>query len=300
MDLAFQTSGSWTELAAAARWATAHGAVALALPDHYFVGPGQPVRDSLTQLGALAAMTHDLELVSLASPVTFRHPAVLAKIAATINEMAPGRFVLGIGTGWLEREHDVFGLDFGTFTDRYDRLEEQLGYVAAALADTVGGVAGSHYRLEPEDIQPVAPEVRLLVGGIGAVRTPTVAGMYAGEYNAYPGDDIVDRIATMRAAAEAAGRDADEILVSSAGAVLVAKDRPAYEDRFTAVAAQMGAQPEELEEHFAHRRTPRGTVDEVRSQLAALEAAGVERFYVQGLGPFDEATETETWELVSG
>lgn len=300
MQLAFQTSGSWRHLRAAIRWASARDVAAFALPDHYYVRPGVPMYDSLAQLAALAATTPKLPLVSLASPITFRHPAVLAKVAATINDIAPGRLTLGIGTGWFEREHEVFGLPFADLTTRYAQLEEQLAYVAAALSKETRGFEGRHYRLEEAEIEPIADEVRLLVGGRGPRRTPAVAGRFADEYNAYPGEDFAERVDRMRASALAAGRHPDEIMISSAGAVFVASDRATYEKRFAAVAEWMGQTVEQLEEYFQHRRTPRGDVDEVRQQLEEMAELGMQRFYVQSFGAFDEGRETETWELLCG
>jgi len=302
MEFGFQTSGSWTQLKAAVRWAAERDVAAFALPDHYFAGPGVPMYDALAQLAALAATTADsnMELVALASPVTFRHPAVLAKVAATINDIAPGRLTLGIGTGWHQPEHDVFGLDFEDLTTRYERLDEQLAYVAAVLSREQRGFDGSHYHLEETDIEPVAPEVRLLVGGVGPRRTPRLAGRHAHEYNAYPGDDFAARIDRMREAAAEAGRDPDDILISSAGAVVVGADEAAYEARLARLAKESGTTVADLEAHFAKRRTPRGDAERVRAQLAEMEAAGMRRFYVQSLGSFDRRRETETWELLHG
>ena len=105
MEFAFQTNGSWSDLLAAAQWAVTTGAVALALPDHYFASSGQPMRDSLTQMGALAVVTDEIELVSLANPVTFRHPAVLAKILGD-QRIAAGDLVMQLhGAANRDPEH---------------------------------------------------------------------------------------------------------------------------------------------------------------------------------------------------
>ncbi len=104
----------------------------------------------------------------------------------------------------------------------------------------------------------------------------------------------------MRAAAAQAGRTPDDVLVSSAGAVVVAADRAAYEARFAHLASQAGMTPEQLEAHFAKRRTPRGTASEVREQLAEMADLGMERFYVQSFGAFDRRRESDMWELLHG
>lgn len=300
MDLALQTNGDFRTLVRAATWAEDHGMVALAVPDHYYTPGGGPMFDAHVQLGALAAVTQWIELVVLVSPVTFRHPAVLAKSAATLDDIAPGRVAIGIGTGWLEVEHDVMGIPFPSSEERWQMLEEQLGYVRAALAEGPVGFEGSHYRLADVELAPAAPDVRLVVGGRGAHRTPRLAGTHADEYNAYPGPDFAERVDRMRAAAVAAGRNPDDVLVSSAGAVFVAEDVMSYRAKLEAAAETAGMSVDELEAHFAVRNTPRGPAPKVRAELAALAGAGAQRFYVQTFDTFDEDRERETLELIGG
>jgi alkanesulfonate monooxygenase SsuD/methylene tetrahydromethanopterin reductase-like flavin-dependent oxidoreductase (luciferase family) len=300
MDLALQTNGDFRTLVRAARWAEDRGLVALAVPDHYYAPGGGPKFDAHVQLGALAVVTQSIELVVLVSPVTFRHPAVLAKSAATLDDIAPGRVAIGIGTGWLEVEHEVMGIPFPPGQERWQMLEEQLGYVRAALAEGRVAFEGAHYRLAGVELAPVAPTVRLVVGGRGAHRTPRLAGTYADEYNAYPGPDFALRVERMRAAALAAGRDPAKVLVSSAGAVFVAEDEVSYRAKLATAARTAGTSVDELEAHLALRNTPRGTVQRVRAELAALAEAGAARFYVQTFDTFDEDREDETMELIGG
>ncbi len=117
MDFALQSSGTYDDVLAAARWAEDRGLAAFALPDHYLMALSEeaakstPAPDALIQMAGLARDTESIELVVLVSPITFRHPAVLAKTAITIDRMSGGRFVLGLGTGWMDREHEVFGFD---------------------------------------------------------------------------------------------------------------------------------------------------------------------------------------------
>ena len=141
MDVGLQVSGGYDEALAAARWAEEEGFVAFALPDHYVGGLGTDAAatgdafDGLIQLAGLARDTSSIELSVLVSPITFRHPAVLAKSAVTIDHMSGGRFTLGVGTGWMEREHEIFGLDFPDRASRFEMMEEALAYLQAAFAD---------------------------------------------------------------------------------------------------------------------------------------------------------------------
>lgn len=289
-----------------ARWAEERGLAAFALPDHYLQSTrgdraAEPVYDSFPLLAGLARETDGIRLSMLVSPVTFRHPAVLAKNAVTIDAMSGGRFSLGIGTGWLETEHEVFGIPFPPRRERFDRLEESLAYLRASFSPDAPGFEGRYYQLAPQLVSPQpSPTFHLVVGGMGPRRTPELAGRYADEFNVYPAppDEMAARIALARTAAEEAGRDPDRLLISSSGALLVGSDEADYQERLRALAAGVGATVDELEEHFKPRNTPRGTADQVREQLASMESVGVERFYVQALYGPEIAPIEETLSLI--
>lgn len=291
---------------AAARWAEERGLAASALPDHYLPSTrgdraAEPVYDAFAQLAGLARETEGIRLAMLVSPITFRHPSVLAKNAVTIDVMSDGRFSLGVGTGWLEAEHEVFGIPFPARRERFDRMEEALAYLRASFSPEAPGFEGQHYQLAA---QPVGPHpsagLHLVVGGMGPQRTPYLAGRYADEYNVYPTapQEMAARIQRAREAAVEAGRDPAQLLISSSGAVLVGSDEADYRDRLGALAASIGATVDELEDHFAPRNAPRGSADQVRELLAAMESVGVERFYVQALFGPEIAPIEETFSLI--
>ena len=289
MEFAIQTSGTYEDVLAAARFSEERGLPAIALPDHYLMSLDDegakttPAPDALTQLAGLARDTHDLQLVVLVSPITFRHPAVLVKMAITIDHMSGGRFTLGIGTGWMDREHEVFGFAYPPMAERFEMLEEALAYAHAMLSDDPIGFDGEHYTLEAF---PIAPKpnghVRLLVGGIGATRTPRLAGTYADEFNVYPGPDLEIRIDRARAATVAAGRDPDALTLSSAGQVVGAATGAELDRRLDARAEHDNMTRKELAEAFAKRDTPIGTYEQLRERFAFLEGLGISRFYLQG------------------
>lgn len=124
---------------------------------------------------------------------------------------------------------------------------------------------------------------------------PRLAGRYADEYNVYPAarDAIVARIQRMRESAVDAGRDPDLIRLSSAGQVLVAPTRDEYEELFRARAAALEVPAEELEEHYEYRRTPRGTIEEVVTQIAVFRGLGIERFHLQCPAKLDRAADEQ-------
>jgi alkanesulfonate monooxygenase SsuD/methylene tetrahydromethanopterin reductase-like flavin-dependent oxidoreductase (luciferase family) len=303
-----QTAGSYDQVLAVARWAEGRDLAAFALPDHYLASTSgdrsaEPAYDGLAQMAGLARDTSRIRLVLLVAPITFRHPAVLAKNAVTIHEMSGGRFTLGVGTGWLEDEHDLFGLDFPSRAERFDRTEEALGYLRASFSPRAPGFEGKFYRLASRPVAPL-PDDRfgLVVGGTGSHRTPALAGRYADEFNVFPAapGEMAARIARAREAATGADRDPDQLLISSSGQVLVGRDREDYQRRLQERAVSVGATVDELEAHFAPRQTPRGSAEEVRAVLAGMEEVGVKRFYIQSLfGPEIPAIE-ETLEMLEG
>ena len=150
-------AGSYHEYLEWARFAESEG-VPLAIPDHYvMLDETMPALDALAVMAGLARETESVDLVLLVSPVTCRHPAVLAKTYATIDLMSRGRFTLGVGTGWRESEHEYFGIPFPGRAVRFGMLEEALQYLHAAFADPPQSFEGTHYSFEAFDVQPRPP-----------------------------------------------------------------------------------------------------------------------------------------------
>jgi len=284
MELALQLRGSYAEVLRAAQWAEARGLAAFAVPDHY-VGagsdPSAPAYDHLFHLAGLARETSRIELVCLVSPITFRHPAVLAKTGVTIDEMSGGRFALGVGTGWMEKEHSLFGLPFPPTGERFDLLEEALLYLRAYLEGT--GFEGRHYRLEEFDAFPKPANLRLVVGGSGKLRTPALAGRMADEFNAYcrPIPELVEVLAAARSAAATAGRRPGDLMISSACPVVVGTTAAKYRMALERAADRFRKLPEEVEKTLRESGYPIGLT--AGETMAGLSDAGVQRFYVQSL-----------------
>lgn len=302
MEYALQVAGPYNHLLDAAAFASERGLVALSLPDHYLLSLDEekarttPAPDAFIQFGGLARETSDLELVMLVSPITFRHPAVLAKMAVTLSNMSNGRFTLGVGTGWMDREHDVFGFEYPNIAERFAMLEEALGYLTAAFDPEFPGYSGHRYRLEAFPLAPQAEKrIPLLVGGTGAHKTPRLAGRFADEFNIYPGENLAERIERFRAAATDAGRDPDSIRLSSAGQVVAAASNKEFDEMMNENASEAGLSREELETQYERRRAPRGTYEQVREQLDGFEKLGISRFYLQGV-----FTPTSTGKLLDG
>ncbi len=200
MRLALMIEGqegvSWEDWLALARACEEHGVEALFRSDHYLsqTGAEQPALDAWAVISALAAQTTRLELGTLVSPVTFRAAAVLANVSATANEIAAGRVSLGMGTGWMEAEHEAFGFPFPEMKTRLQWLEEQIQAVRRYWDGR--------------------PQPHLIVGGSGLSGTIRPASKWADEYNtifATPEECAARREKLVRAC-EREGRDADPAL----------------------------------------------------------------------------------------
>lgn len=282
MEVGLQTRGSYETLLAAARWAEAEGLAALAVPDHYLAGSdfAEPAYDNLFHLAGLARDTTSIELVDLVSPITFRHPAVYAKTAITLAEMSNQRFVLGLGTGWLEDEHRLFGFDFPPTARRFEMLEEALGYVNAFRKGE--SFEGETYRLEAFDSQP-RPPFKVVVGGSGAKKTPDLCGRYADEFNIFPGKagDIDERIARCRSAAAAAGRDPSDVALTYTTPPFAGTDETSYRQLMEREAAVRKMDVPELERRLDRRGIPYGFGTGLEERFAPIANAGVTRVYLQ-------------------
>ncbi|MEA1902430.1 MAG: LLM class flavin-dependent oxidoreductase [Actinomycetota bacterium] len=290
--------GTYDQQLAAARWSEEEGLISFARCDHFLSGadPTPDATDAFAVLAGLARDTRDIRLCVLVSPVTFRHPAVIAKNAATIDQMSGGRLDLGVGTGWMELEHVNLGLPFPDWKERWTRFEDALDYLEAAFGEGHAKYEGPYYYLDA-DVKPKPTGMRLVIGGSGPTRTPTLAGNRADEYNFFicPADQAKAKIETMRTAA------GDRIVEATVmGGALVGRTQAEFEDRLARKAADRDLSPKELEDRYVNNGFPVGTPDRVAETVAGLEEAGVERIYIQWLDLDDLDTMKETVDIVRG
>jgi alkanesulfonate monooxygenase SsuD/methylene tetrahydromethanopterin reductase-like flavin-dependent oxidoreductase (luciferase family) len=294
---------------AVARRAEALGFAGLYRSDHYASvqtsdradGP-EPLgsTDAWAALAGLARDTERLTLGTLVSPVTFRPAGNLAKVVATVNEMAgPGpdgrsRIALGMGTGWLESEHRQHGFPFEGLRTRFDRLEEHLGAVTALWdpAQDPVDLDGTHVRLESARFRPVPePRPRIVVGGKGLRRTPALAARFADELNgvyASPAEAREQRVA-LDAACREVGRDPSSIAYSLMTGCLLGADEAEVRERAAALHAD---EPDaDVDGWLARIREiwVVGTPERARERLEELADAGVEQVMLQTLLPDDLA-----------
>jgi F420-dependent oxidoreductase-like protein len=279
----------WDDWVALAETCEANGVEALFRSDHYVSAfdEGRPVLDAWTTIGGLAARTTTLQLGTLVSPVTFRHPSVLARSAATADEISGGRVTLGIGAGWMEREHDAYGFDFATARDRVARLSEQVEIVHGLLREERVDFAGEHYRL---DNAPGLgrPKLPLLVGGSAKPGTTGPAVRFADEYNTLFAtvEEVRERKARLDEACERGGRDPSSLRYSLMGPLVIGEDEAAVRESARRVGARFGRDPAQVLERYGERGAV-GTVDRVVERLEEIDEMGYERVMLQHLAHDD-------------
>src|SRR5579862_5706266 len=260
-----QEGVTWEQWLALADAAEAAGLDGLFRSDHYrSIVRGQPAGslDAWAVLARLAARTKRIRLGTLVSPVTFRPAAVLAKNVVTVDHISGGRVELGIGAGWYEAEHELYGLPFMTTAGRLGELERQLGEIHREWSDVP--------EVQPKPVQRRRPPI--IVGGRARPRTVRAAVRYADEYNTiFPSveDARLRREALDRAAAEA-GRV--RLRFSMMASCVVGRDAVDTRERLEMWRSVNGAD-----------RAPLllGTVDELAEKLREYEAVGVERAMLQ-------------------
>ena len=192
--------------------------------DHFYPLFGDSTEDCLEGWMSLAALLHETERIRggvLVTGMLYRHPAVLANMATTLDITSGGRLELGIGAGWNEEECDAYGIELGTMGERFDRFEEGMAVLHGLLTQDRTDFDGEHYRLanamnNPKPIQDPLP---ICVGGVGLKRTIPAAARYAHHWN-YGSmdmniDDFVMRRGVFTKACEAEGRNPDDLTVSA-------------------------------------------------------------------------------------
>ncbi|MGV3760428.1 MAG: TIGR03560 family F420-dependent LLM class oxidoreductase, partial [Actinomycetota bacterium] len=248
----------WTDVLEVAHHAEATGWDGVYAADHFMGSGGEfgpdttPTHEATAALAALAVATDRVRLGSLVLGNTYRHPAVLASWASTVDHVSGGRLVLGIGAGWQENEHEQYGIELPPPGVRLDRFAEACQVLHGLLREERTTLAGEHYQLtgavsEPKPLQDPLP---LLIGGKGD-RMMGIVARYADEWNMWGlPEAIAERSAVLDRRCEAIGRDPGTIARSAQALTLVTDDR-AKADAFiagTGGRAAVAGPPERLAE----------------------------------------------------
>ena len=278
-----QNGLNWARWQNIARLVEDAGFVGLYRSDH-FTNMNPPDKDSLelwVSLTWLASHTKRIEFGSLVSPVSFRHPVLTARMASAVDDLSNGRLTLGLGAGWQEREHHVFGFDLMDAKPRFDRLEEGLQVITGLLnSDTPLSFDGKYYQLHeatllPRPLRPGGP--RISIGGNGAHRTPNFVARFAHEWNAMfllP-DDFKKANLRIDDALKKADRDPKSVRRSMMTGCVFGHDETSLKQKIEA----RGRTAEVLRQ----RGIVLGPAGEVKDQLQKLEEAGLQRIMLQWL-----------------
>ncbi|HWS36318.1 MAG TPA: LLM class F420-dependent oxidoreductase [Actinoplanes sp.] len=247
---------------AQAKEAEASGFDTVLVMDHFYQLPGlgQPednMLEAYTLLGALAGGTSTIQLSTLVTGNTYRNPTLLAKTVTTLDVVSHGRAVLGIGAGWFEREHHDLGFEFGTFTERFERLDEALQIIAPMLKGEPGVLDGKWYTARGAMNNPrIRPDIPIMLGGSGEQKTFRLAARFADHMNIIAEHDVLaHKVAVLRQRCEEIGRDPATLATSCLVMGMIGED----EQEVKALAERI---PEDR-----RNRTFLGTPDQVAEQI---------------------------------
>jgi F420-dependent oxidoreductase-like protein len=253
--------------------------------DHYMssIVSGLPgPTDAWITLAGLARETERIRLGTLMSPATFRFPGPLAVSVAQVDQMSGGRVEFGFGAGWFDAEHAAYAIPFPDLGERFERYEEQLEIITGLWETPEGerySFTGKHYAVTDSPALPKPaqrPRPPVLVGGLGAKRTPRLAARFADEYNV-PFLSVSETAAAfgrVQQACTAAGREPASMVYSAAQVVCCGRDDAELARR----AAVIGRKPDELRQHGLA-----GPPAEIAERIAEYAAAGASTMYLQVL-----------------
>jgi F420-dependent oxidoreductase-like protein len=291
-----QEGVTWDDWVRLARLAEEHGLEGLFRSDHYtaIIRADADAYDAWATLAGLAAVTERIRLGTMVSPATFRHPSVLARMAATVDHISGGRVEVGMGSGWYEREHHAHGFTFPSGKKRFELFAEQVEIVVRSWTEERFDHDGPAYTLRNQQALPPPvqqPHPPLVLGGSVKSRFAALAARHATEVNTLgaPNDELRARKATLDRACADAGRDPATLAFSVMTACFVGETRADVLDRVGRFVAVRGDEtdPEAL---VAERRDRWlvGTVDEVVARIDGLRELGVTRVLLQHLNHDDD------------
>ena len=232
-------NNSWSDTLALAKHAEAGGWHGVWYADHFMPSAEDtsgPTSECWTTLAALAASVPRIRLGALVTGNMYRHPAVLAKMAANVDNISGGRCVLGLGAGWQENEHRAYGINFSTLGGRMSRFEEACQVVTGLFSNEKTTFAGKHYQLTDAPLapKPVQKPLPLLIGGGGEQRTLRIAAKYADEWNVWGTPEVLKhKGGILDQYCREIGRDPKTIAHSAQG-LLVLTDDSAMVERIKA------------------------------------------------------------------
>jgi F420-dependent oxidoreductase-like protein len=294
------------QVIAQAQAAEAAGFDAAFVMDHFYqlplIGtPDEPMLEAYTALGALATATSRIQLSTLVTGNTYRNPAMLAKTVTTLDMVSGGRAVLGIGAGWFELEHNAFGYEFGTFTDRFQRLDEALQIIAPMLHGERPTVNGKWYHTVEAMNEPrIRDDLPIMLGGSGEKKTFALAARYADHLNIIcDPTELPRKIEALHERCAEIGRDPKTLETSFLAFTIVAADgghalklkqdmldrQAALSGGATAEARMFVGDPDDVAEQIQRRILDAGVDGVICNMIANGHEEGVLEIAGKALGP---------------
>lgn len=274
-----QNGLNWTRWQNIVRLVEELGFVGLYRSDH-FTNVNPPDIDSLelwVSLTWLASNTKRIEFGPLVTPFSFRHPAFTARMASAVDDLSNGRLTLGLGGGWQEREHHLFGFDLLDIKSRFDRFEEGLQVVTQLLnSDSPVSFDGKYYQLREATLLPRPQrQIPILIGSNGPKRTPELVARYANEWNAVylTTEKFQSASARIDEALNKENRDSKSLKRSMMTGCIFGATESAIKEKLN------GRSVEEINQRGAIA----GDASQVKDQLQKLEAVGLQRIMLQWL-----------------
>ena len=263
--------------------------------DHFhqikFVGGSdEPMLESWTTISALAGITTKIKLGTLVTGIIYRHPAILAKIGATLDVLSKGRLFMGIGAAWNQEESFAYGVPFPSTKERLLRLEEVIQIIRKMWTKSKGTFNGKYYQIKdaycnPKPLQKPHPPI--MVGGGGERDTLRIVAKYADACNLFGSLETIKRkLGILDEHCKNVGRDFDSILKTKLGIVLIDNDKESLNKKLNELFK--GMPKEQIKEFVIY-----GTQEEVLNEIESLENVGMEYFIVD----LDPSRELEQLEL---
>jgi F420-dependent oxidoreductase-like protein len=291
--LLWPQTDSWPTLRDAAVRADRAGLDSLWTWDHLMaiVGPfEQPILEGWATLAALASVTEHSTLGLMVGANTFRNPGLTAKLATTLDHVSGGRAVLGIGGAWFGREHDAYGIDFGSgFGERLDRLDESVSLLRRLLdGERIAEHVGRFYRMHDALVEPrpVQAHLPILIGGSGPQKTLRTTARYADAWNTGGTvDQLRKKDATLRERCEEVGRNSDEI-ERTTSVWMTIRDDPKEARRVLAANAAVNGDTLADDDDTAYLGSP----DKIADELRPIVELGFRHVIVDAMAPYDAET----------
>lgn len=266
-------------------------------PDHFMLGPKAEEYEVWTLLSALAERTDDVDIGPLVGSVTYRNPALLAKMATTVDILSEGRLQLGLGAGWHEEEHHAYGFDFPDIGTRIEMLDETVEIVKRMFTDEQPTYEGTHFQIDDalNNPKPVSePHPPIVIGGAGPKMLRLIA-RHADEWNVEisaraRGKPIEFKVRKFDEYLEAEGRDPDDVRRSWLAHVLVRQDEAAVEDAVEKIFPLPWGEESDMNEELSDAEDARekgsmliGTPSQVATQIEGIRDLGFDRLQLMFL-----------------